>query len=176
MHPVVIMAHEKSEALDAAKKSLEEAGMKVKILMTGSAKMVDFLGALADVEDEPADETPAEQPEGSEEAEVKPEGGEEGEAEEKPKMEAIVNGEKVDVELINGETELHPNSLIPGNKTAYSINESLFSFWKSDVNDMTHEVQIQVGDVAEWTRVIIKEARERPLLKLNRQIFEMFSK
>lgn len=176
MHPVIIMAHEKSDALTAAQKSLEDAGMKVKVLMTGSAKMVDFLGALADVEgseEEPKGEAAPkggdeEVPSGGEE-EVAPAGGEQ-------KMEAIIDGERIACELTEGQSELYPSGLIIGTKTLYTLNECDYSFWPADIMTLDHDVQVQFGDKARFVTVEVKGSRTKPLIRLNRKIYEQFKR
>jgi hypothetical protein len=47
MHPVVIMAHKKSDAINKAVQALEDAGLEVVVLNSEKSKLIDFLGALA---------------------------------------------------------------------------------------------------------------------------------
>lgn len=132
MHPVLLMAHEESEALTNAKKTLEDAGLKVKILYTGTANLIDFLGALADVDAEPAGEkeegdTPAAEPEVQPETDVAAEPAEQPE----PKMEALVDFERVKVKIVEGESCLIVTNLKrdAGTKCTYYLNETKFGVW-----------------------------------------------
>jgi hypothetical protein len=55
-HPIVIIVHESNDAIKAAVEALKTAGETVKLLETPKSKLVDFLGALAGVDDESEDE------------------------------------------------------------------------------------------------------------------------
>jgi hypothetical protein len=182
MHPIVIMAYDKSPAITKAVAALEEAGLEVRVLNTNHAKLADFLGALAGEDDEDdSDKEPKEEPKD----EPKPE----APTDDVPVDDAIeeipfatesrigfVDGEEILVESVDGPSELHPNGLMVGTKTAYAINESHFSFWPvqnagDGLFDLTHQVQIAFDDRAVFEDVVIKEAAEKPVLKLNKEVF-----
>ncbi len=180
MHPVVIMSYDKSPAINKAVAALEEAGMEVRVLNTNSAKLADFLGALAgedDEEDVPADaaaeepvvddEAPAELP--PEEPEVATEA-----------LEALVNGENVIVEIVDGSTvTLHSSSISSGAKTFYRLNESEFSFWPNGGTKSTQEeadapvqggVEIAFKGKEYFTQVIFsEETMNPPVLRIGRE-------
>lgn len=172
MHPVVIMAYDKSPAINKAVAALEEAGMEVRVLNTNHAKLADFLGALAgeEDEDEPADEskpedTPAEDTPSDEDT---PPADEEKITTESLKI--VVDGEEIDTIIVEGKSELVPNGRMVGGKTAYMVNESHYAFWpimEDGLYDMTHNVQVQIGNRAVFTDVTIAEAAEKPSLKLS---------
>lgn len=185
MHPIVIMAYDKSPAINKAVAALEEAGLEVRVLNTNFAKLADFLGALAgEDEDTPPEEIPAEdtppEVDDAEEApvatsEVTP--GEESEEIEEPIQteSVIIDGETVQAVLIEGQTTLYLNGLTVGAKTAYMVNESHYSFWpiSSDdgLFDLTHNASLQIGDKVMFADVRIAEATEAPLLKINIETF-----
>lgn len=181
MHPIVIMAYDKSPAITKAVAALEEAGMEVRVLNTAHAKLADFLGALAGEDDEeeaPADE-PKEEPKADEEPkEDLPVEEPAPEEEVTEGLKAIIDGEEVDVQLVEGTSELVPNGLMVGSKTAYMINESHFAFWPvaegDGLFDLTHQVQVQFGDKAVYENVVIKEAAEKPVLRLNKDVYAKF--
>lgn len=175
MHPVVIMSYDKSPAINKAVEALEEAGLEVRVLNTNYAKLADFLGALAgedDEEEHAGDDTPP-----SEETaeDTQPSDDESDTVDEDPgitseSLKLIVDGEELDTVIVEGKSELIPNGRMIGGKTAYMINESHYAFWpamEDGLYDMTHNVQVQMGDWATYTDVTIAEAAEKPLLKLN---------
>lgn len=174
MHPVVIMSYDKSPAINKAVEALEEAGLEVRVLNTNHAKLADFLGALAGEDDEeehddapPSEETPEDTPP-SDDEETHPADEDPGITSESLKL--IVDGEELDTVIVEGKSELIPNGRMIGGKTAYMINESHYAFWpamEDGLYDMTHNVQVQMGDWATYTDVTIAEAAEKPLLKLN---------
>lgn len=56
LHPILIITHESDDSVKNAMQVLKDAGHTVKVLETPKSMLVDFLGALADVESEEADE------------------------------------------------------------------------------------------------------------------------
>lgn len=158
-HAVVIMAYDKSPAINKAVQALEEAGMEVIVLNTATAKLVNFLGALAgeadadddsddaDKADEMADETADAADEASaedktadavasDEATDTPPSDDADLEEDPTTSEGMVEGETVKIKLVEGSTiTLHPTSIVTGAKTHYTLNESQFSFWPSAVSD-----------------------------------------
>lgn len=176
MHPVVIMAYDKSPAINKAVAALEEAGIEVRVLNTNSAKLADFLGALAgeDTEDEEPAPTPSvEEPvetdepdEGSAEPTKK-------ESEEvKESLKIVVDGEEIDAIVIEGATCLMASSLAADSKTSYKLNESEYSFWPSQSEDglfsLKHNVQIELGKNAIFVEAAITTSTDgKPLLKLS---------
>jgi hypothetical protein len=190
MHPVVIMCYEKSPAINKAVEIFKDEGLDVRVLNTKTARLVEFLGALAGEDDEPPkepeapkDEAPKEEPEAPKDDAPK--------ADDKIRKEPppaddphpewskfseelfiVVDGERVKVELTEGLNELTPNGLMVGKKTAYALNETHFSFWPGDTQNLEHDVQVQLGDLAKFVTVRVTEAGETPLLKLDRGVFE----
>lgn len=51
LHPIVVITHESDDAIKQAVTILKDAGHSVKVLETPKSMLVDFLGALAGVED-----------------------------------------------------------------------------------------------------------------------------
>ena len=51
LHPIVVITHESDDAIKQAVMILKDAGHSVKVLETPKSMLVDFLGALAGVED-----------------------------------------------------------------------------------------------------------------------------
>jgi hypothetical protein len=186
MHPVVIMAYDKSPAINKAVAALEEAGMEVRVLNTAHAKLAEFLGALAGEDDEEdTPEEPKDEPKADEEPKEQKDDApvEELPVEEEPvvateSLKAIVDGEEIVVQLTEGPSELYPNGLMVGSKTAYMVNESHFAFWPASegdgLYDLTHQVQVQFGDKAVYENVVIKPAGDWPLLKLNKDVYAKF--
>lgn len=126
MHPIIIIAGDKDKAIGAAVDTLQEAGFEVRVLNTATAKLVDFLGALAGADD---DEQPA-APVTSQEQEEPPE------EETSETNEAIVSGERVIIEMVDGyEMMLHPSTVTVAARTVYSLNESVYSFWPAVVGN-----------------------------------------
>lgn len=176
MHPIVIMSYDKSPAINKAIEIFEEAGFEVRVLNTKTARLVEFLGALAGEDDEaPPKEEPAAEAPKEEPAEEPAAGADEAPPEEPPVKEelfVLVDGEQVRVELTEGVNELVPNGLMVGKKTAYALNETHFSFWPGDTQNLERDVQVQLGDKAKFVTVRVTEAGEVPLLKLDRGVFE----
>lgn len=181
MHPIVIVASDKDPAIGAAVDSLQAAGFEVRVLNTATAKLVDFLGALAGEDDE-EEAAPEKKPDAPEEPkdEPKPPKDEPAEepAEDDPldpaKMEAKISGEPVLVEIVEGkDIVLHPSTIQAGAKTFYTLNESQFSFWPAAVSDEPItgrvELELQGRPVEHLTRVIFsEEAMNPPVLKIGR--------
>lgn len=184
-HPIVIMAYDKSPAITKAVAALEEAGNEVIVLNTSTAKLVNFLGALAGEvededtppEDEGAEEEPKEEPKKAPPEEAAPEEtspeGEEEEESEPIATEAVVNGEKVLVELVAGNSiTLHANKISTGAKTFYSLNESHYSFWPNSVSDepITGSVELELNGDKHFTKVVFsEETRVQPTIKIGRE-------
>lgn len=176
MHPVVIMAYDKSPAITKAVAALEEAGLEVTVLNTKTAKLVQFLGALAGEDDEeetdapaadepPADEPPTDEPPAEEPA---PE-------EEAPVEEAIVNDEKVIVEYVEGDQlVLRPSSIEGGRygtKAEYALNESQFAFWseKKEGEGLKTRVMLEHKGESHFTEVLLdRETANPPRLLVGR--------
>jgi hypothetical protein len=186
MHPIVIIAGDKDPAIGAAVDGLQAAGFEVRVLNTATAKLVDFLGALAGEDDEEDAEKKPDAPE--EDAEEKPKdepAPKEAPAEEEPadendpldpkKMEALINGEPVTVEIVDGtEITLHPSTIQAGAKTFYSLNESTFAFWPSAVSNepITNGVDLSLNgdDIGHLTKITFsEEAMSPPVLKIGRE-------
>lgn len=181
-HPIVIMSYDKSPAITKAVAALEEAGLEVVVLNTATAKLVNFLGALAG-EDPDAEETPPE-----EEKEEKPEDKSEEEPpvepapeetppedlppEDEPVEEAVVNGEKVLVEMVDGDQlVLHPSEISVSNRTTYKLNESDYSFWP-DINEtaVTGNVELEYQGQKHLVRAIFSDAATNPpVLKMGKE-------
>lgn len=182
MHPVVIMAYDKSPAINKAVAALEEAGMEVRVLNTNHAKLADFLGALAgdDEDDEDEDIPAAPSEDASSDGDAPPDDGDPPEDDEitiaAESCIGFIDGEEILVERTSGSSELYPSGLMVGSKTAYAINESHFSFWPVSIGDgmfdLTHNVQIAFDDKAVFENIVIKEAVQRPVLKLNKEVFD----
>lgn len=178
MHPIVIMAYDKSPAITKAIEALEEAGLEVRVLNTNKAKLVDFLGALAGEEDSD-DELPVPTEEPAPEESVE-EPVEDAPVENTDVAESVIegsyNGEKIVIERFDGLSELHPSGLMVGSKTAYAINEAHFAFWPATQDgglfDLWVQAEICVNDRAVFENVTIKEATAVPRLKLNKDIFD----
>lgn len=175
MHPVVIMSYDKSPAITKAVAALEEAGMEVVVLNTKTAKLVQFLGALAGEDDEdvptPA-EPPAEEPVEKPTAKEPPP--EESDDLEPLKTEAIVNDEKVLIEYVEGASiALHPSAVGVGQenaKSTYALNESQFSFWsKKDAEALTTKVMLELNGSLKYVDVVLsRETSTPPRLKIGR--------
>jgi hypothetical protein len=179
MHPVVIMAYEPSDAIDAAVAALGEAGLTAIVLSTAKAKLVDFLGALAadekPADDENIDNSGAEETGGGEPAaDLPPEP--KGKTDPKVEESVIVDGEKIAVKIVEGMTaELFPSGLMVGTKTAYALNESHFAFWPAGSEgmfDLTHDIQIERNGRAMFTAATIKEAVAVPFLNLGIELWK----
>lgn len=194
MHPIVIIASDKDPAIGAAVDGLQAAGFEVRVLNTATAKLVDFLGALAGADDE-EEEKKVDAPEDAPEDEVKepkPPKDDAPPAEEAPadevdpeaelsddpldpkKMEAKISGEPVLVEIVEGmDLVLHPSTIVAGAKTFYTLNESQFSFWPTAVSNepITGGVELELDgqDVGHLTKVIFsEEVASPPVLKIGR--------
>ncbi len=184
MHPIVIMAYEKSPAINKAVAALEEAGMEVRVLNTNHAKLADFLGALAGEEDE-EDAVPAkaaEEPpvEDAEEVDDVPPAPAEEAGEEAPVKESLrvmVDGEEIDCVIVEGATQLFANTLHVDSKSSYTINESSYAFWPSQAEDglfsLKHNLQVQVGEKAIFVEANIGATQNaKPLLKLSAEDYK----
>jgi hypothetical protein len=180
MHPIVIMAYDKSPAINKAVAALEEAGMEVRVLNTRHAKLAEFLGALAGEDDELEDDTPPPtEDEPTPDEDTPPE---DTPTEDEPELATesvlgMLNGEPILIEAHDGPSELHPNGLMIGAKTAYAINEAHFSFWPASSGeglfDLVHQVQVEINGSTLFTDIMIKEATEKPVLKLNREQYAL---
>lgn len=172
MHPVVIMSYDKSPAITKAVAALEEAGMEVVVLNTKTAKLVQFLGALAGETDE--EDTPAEEPKQPVE-EPSDEEPEENKDLEPIATEGFIAGEKVKLVIVEGNSVvLHPSTIHPGAKTVYTINQSAFAFWPSTVHDtpISSNVELQFEgfrDNGYLTQVIFGESSSEPYVEIGRE-------
>lgn len=187
MHPIVIIASDKDPAIGAAVDGLQAAGFEVRVLNTATAKLVDFLGALAGEEDEEDTEKKPDAPEDDkEDTEPKvekppkdaPDDDEELSDENDPldpkKMEALIAGEPVLVEIVDGaQITLHPNKIVAGARTSYSLNEAQFAFWPSAVSNepITGGVDLSLNDqnLGHLTVIFSEEAMNPPVLKIGRE-------
>lgn len=160
MHPIIIIAGDKNKAIGSAVDTLQEAGFDVRVLNTATAKLVDFLGALAGAEDEvPAAPPAAAAPEDEEEM-----------------SEAIVSGERVIIEMVDGnQVTLHPSSVFIAAKTVFSLNESKYSFWPTTATSEVQEpvyttVYMEFDGAAYSVQVKLSESiATPPVLKIGRQ-------
>jgi hypothetical protein len=186
MHPIVIIASDKDPAIGAAVDGLQAAGFEVRVLNTATAKLVDFLGALAGEDDEEDLEKKPDAPEeDAESKDVKPqkdaapvevaEPGDENDPLDPKKMEALISGEPVTVEIVDGtEITLHPSTIQAGAKTFYSLNEAQFAFWPSAISNepITGGVDLSLNgdDIGHLTKVTFsEEAMNPPVLKIGRE-------
>lgn len=184
MHPVVIMSYDKSPAINKAVEALEEAGLEVRVLNTNHAKLADFLGALAGEDDEEEragdDALPSDEDTPPSDEDTPPDDGDPPEDDEitiaAESCIGFIDGEEILVERTSGSSELYPSGLMVGSKTAYAVNESHFSFWPVSIGDgmfdLTHNVQIAFDNKAVFENIVIKEAVQRPVLKLNKEVFD----
>jgi hypothetical protein len=189
-HPVIIMSYDKSPAIIKAVAALEEAGLEVTVLNTATAKLVNFLGALAgedtdednpaDAEDAPADDTPPEnEDEPPAEEEPAPEEGADkikrlpDEEEEEPlATEAVINDETVLVEIVDGAgLTLLPSSITIAAKTFYTLNESQFSFWPAAVANepIKGGVQLELLGVKQFATVTFGDSAAVATLQIGRE-------
>jgi hypothetical protein len=185
MHPIVIIASDKDPAIGAAVDGLQAAGFEVRVLNTATAKLVDFLGALAGEDDEEDPEKNPDAPEEDAESKEKPKGAapeasvEEPEDENDPldpkKMEALISGEPIEVQLVDGASiTLHPSTIQAGAKTFYSLNEVQFAFWPTAISNepITGGVNLSLNgdDIGHLTKVTFsEEAMNPPVLKIGRE-------
>lgn len=187
MHPIIMIASDKDPAIGKAVSDMEAAGFEVRVLNSNTAKLVDFLGAIAGAEDDadPTDDTPKDDPEAAlapspdDEPKAAPAPDEEPEDEDDPlapsKMEALIAGEPVNVEIVPGTgITLHPSTIAVGAKTFYSLNESKFSFWPAAISNepVTCGVELSfdgTSDVERLTQVTFSEQTANPpVLKIGR--------
>ena len=186
MHPVVIMAYDKSPAINKAVAALEEAGMEVRVLNTNHAKLADFLGALAGEDDEEESvPPPTEEPASDEEApaaEADPEELPPEDTEEDPiaaeSFMGTVDGESIMIKIVEGSSELVPTGLMVGKKTAYALNETHYAFWPvqsgDGLFDLYHDVQVVIDGKAVFEGVRISQPGEKAVLKLNKDVYAKF--
>jgi hypothetical protein len=186
MHPIVIIAGDKDPAIGAAVDSLQAAGFEVRVLNTATAKLVDFLGALAGEDDEDEEKKPDAPEDDAEPKAEKPpkeapapeapaeEPSDENDPLDPKKMEALINGEPVTVEIVDGtQITLHPSTIQAGAKTFYSLNESTFAFWPSAISNEPIvggiELSLNGEAVEHLTKVTFsEEAMNPPVLKIGR--------
>jgi len=189
-HPIVIIVHESNDAIKAAVEALKTAGETVKLLETPKSKLVDFLGALAGIDDESEDEDS-----GSKEKTAQPETDEENPdanaTDDKakpavatdsdviePKMEgvvAMVGGVMVDVHIGQPgcQTVLHPTmrSATSGNvsKVSFQVNESVFSSWvESDkISSMTQMVELTKDGSTMKVSALLGSTRQRATIVID---------
>jgi hypothetical protein len=198
MHPIIMIASDKDPAIGKAVEDLEAAGFEVRVLNSATAKLVDFLGAIAGVDDEVDAELPPEPeaepelpPEAEPEPEVEPELSPEAEPKAKKKakdedeededdpldpkkMEAMIAGEPVQVQLVEGaDIVLHPSKIEFGKRTAYALVENQFVFWPKNSADeqITGHIELALEgeETAHLTKVIFSdEPMNPPVLKIGR--------
>jgi len=189
-HPIVIIVHESNDAIKAAVEALKTAGETVKLLETPKSKLVDFLGALAGIDDESEDEDS-----GSKEKTAQPETDEENPdanaTDDKakpavatdsdviePKMEgvvAMVGGVMVDVHIGQPgcQTVLHPTmrSASSGvvSKVSFQVNESVFSSWvESDkISSMTQMVELTKDGSTMKVSALLGSTRQRATIVID---------
>lgn len=178
-HPVVLMAYDKSPAITKAVAALEEAGLEVVVLNTKTAKLMNFLGALAgenpdEEDDETAEEPPVEEPAPEEEpAEDLPP--EEEEEPASPVTEVLLNDEKVVVEIVDGNgLMLFPSECSGGHansKARYWINESEFAFWsnKLEGEPLKTRGMLTVGEAQQFVEfTVMADPQNPPVLRIGR--------
>ena len=178
MHPVLVMAFEESEISQAAIAAVEAAGGTAVFLSTGTAKLIDFLSALAeDEKKEPeAPEEPAEEPAPPEEPAKAPAPPEEpakapAPTEEPVKKESLdfsktimVDDEEIPMQIIENSSEiiLYVNGFDTGSnggRSYFKLNESTYWTWGSQDDVQSQTFQITIGESTGYCRVgIVKTA------------------
>ena len=152
MHPVIIMSYDKSPAINEAVAALEAAGMEVRVLNTGHAKLAEFLGALAGEDDEgsepKSDDKAIEKEPKAEPEESKAEPEETSESVKESVQTGSVDGETIKIVIVEGsDLILHPSDVNIGAKTSYTLNESTFAFWPKDMQHVFESVELVVGEL-----------------------------
>ncbi len=176
MHPIVLISSDKDPAIGKAVELLEDAGFEVRVLNSATAKLVDFLGALAGADDE--EEAEPKEPEDkqpSEKADKAPKDDAPADDEDPldpAKMEALVSNEPVLVELVEGSSiVLHPKSVTIAARTVYTLNESEYAFWPSAVGNepVFTGLDLELDDAAYFVQAqLSEEAADPPVLKIGR--------
>jgi hypothetical protein len=184
MHPVVIMSYDKGPAISKAVAALEEAGMEVIVLNTKTAKLVQFLGALAgetDDEEEDKDDKeapPADEPPVDEVPTDTPPEDEEPVVEES--LDVFVNEEPIKAIIVEGnDVVLIANGIEgrrAGEKVTYKLNESAFSFWstKQEGEALRAQVELKLKESVSYVSVRMDLPEdgltpEKPVLKIGRE-------
>lgn len=174
MHPIVIIAHDKSPAINKAVEALEEAGLEVRVLNTAHAKLVDFLGALAGEDEEPPAPPKEPPPEGTDQGVEPPP--EEVPAETTPKEEpveehCVVGGERIRLVLTDGVSTLSPSAVGDSGtgRLVYQLNESSYAFW---VTGADHHVELIIDGRVKSQHVTLGPPSDPPTLHLNRGAYE----
>jgi len=174
MHPVVIMSYDKSPAITKAVAALEEAGLEVIVLNTATAKLAQFLGALAGEDEETDPEAALAPSEDDEPKEPAPEDNTEVEPEEELATEALVNDEKVLVEFVDGKDitlclDKLGDQRRAGSKVTYRLGESEFSFWSNKLEGEALKtlVELKLYGREHYAKVILTDG-EKPLLQIGR--------
>jgi hypothetical protein len=168
MHPIIMITSDKNPAIGKAVSLLEEAGFDVRVLNSGTAKLIDFLGALAGVnEDKPTEDKPAE-------PDTKATPDEPKEPDNKETMEAIVSNEKIQVQIVEGsEIILHPKDVVIGAHTTFSLNECQYAFWPNDAENVQHTLDIEINGAKFYARAkISNETTDPPVLKIGADWFK----
>jgi len=177
MHPIIIMSYDRSPAIKKAIEILEDAGLEVRLLNTNSARLADFLGALAGDEDDDDKEdskkdAPVVDTEIADAAKDAADAFDDDAAKPEVALECIIDGEKVKVLVVEGTgIMLHPSSITAGARTVYSINESQFAFWPSAISNapITEEVELKFENVSGHFEIVLsEEAQNPPVLKIGR--------
>ena len=178
MHPIVLISADKDPAIGKAVSLLEDAGFEVRVLNSATAKLVDFLGALAGAdEDEDEDKHPADKaPKTDDEEPVDKEPKAEDDEEDPlspAKMEALVSDERVIVEIVEGRgLVLHPSSVTVAARTVYTLNESQYAFWPAGTgNDPIFAgVDLELDGATYWVQTQLSEQTANPpVLKIGRE-------
>jgi hypothetical protein len=197
MHPVLIMAYEKSPAINKAIEALEEAGYDVRVLNTKSAKLVDFLGALAGEDEElplddldgaddaddadDADVVPDEDADLAADAEVDTDTADsdadaDADADADVKESLFIQDEAIQYELTDGETTLFVSSLsedLDSEKKVFVIGNTRFTTW---TDRPKIPVSIKENCDAICDVKLSKEIKSTPLLRINRATFEALTR
>lgn len=186
MHPVVIMSYDKSPAITKAVAALEEAGMEVRVLNTATSKLTDFLGALAgadEIKNEPVivpvtstqNDEDSKDANADADADVSPNTADDtieapSDVADQPALEALVAGEKVMLELVEGtEVVLHPADITVGPKTTFKLNTAEISFWSSSMPALVENLDVSINSFSGLIKVTISDQiAVPPVLKVGK--------
>lgn len=174
MHPIVIMSYDKSPAITKAVAILEEAGMEVRVLNTATARLAEFLGALAGDDDEIPEPEIAPEPEVEQEKEIEEPVADEGEGE--IATEGLVDDELIQIKLVEGcHLVLKPSIISVGARTTYSLNESEFAFWPMARDDeaLTEMISLKLNEGLEdingnYSVILSEQVSTPPVLEIGR--------
>lgn len=192
MHPIVIMAYDKSTAVGKAVSILEDAGLEVRVLNTNHAKLVDFLSALAgddtsDVappapkeddkkidSDKPADDVDKNETTG----ELGDNEDDEGVAESLNLMghrqfQGTCIGIPMQFSLTREESTIRPSAVTFSEKTRFSINEHEFAAWMrpsqkyNGAKAATVDMPLVINEAARTFTLGIGKQKGVPEIELN---------